>query len=163
MSCNPANTPSIGKPCDASRQGLAHSLTNGGFYEEIEHTADLALRCGGPDLDSFFRSAAMGMYHLMGIGKTPADGTLTKAVALDAMDMESLLVDWLGELAYLAETENLVFGTIQFQTLSDTCIEAVLTGSRVSRIDKVIKAVTFHQLEIQKTHEGYAATVVFDV
>ncbi len=163
MSCNPANTPSIGKPCDASRQGLAPALTTGGFYEEIEHTADLALRCGGPDLDTFFRSAAMGMYHLMGIGKTPADGTLTKTVALDAMDMESLLVDWLGELAYLAETENLVFGTIQFQTLSATRIEAVLTGSRVSRIDKVIKAVTFHQLEIQKTHEGYAATVVFDV
>lgn len=163
MSCNPANTPSIGKPCGASRQGLAPSLTNGGFYEEIEHTADLALRCGGPDLDTFFRSAAMGMYHLMGIGKTPADGTLTKTVALDAMDMESLLVDWLGELAYLAETENLVFGTIQFQILSATRIEAVLTGSRVSRIDKVIKAVTFHKLEIQKTHEGYAATVVFDV
>jgi len=163
MSCNPASTPSIGKPCHASRQGLAPALTNGGFYEEIEHTADLALRCGGPDLDTFFRSAAMGMYHLMGIGKTPADGTLTKTVALDAMDMESLLVDWLGELAYLAETENLVFGTIQFQTLSATRIEAVLTGSRVSRIDKVIKAVTFHQLEIQKTHEGYAATVVFDV
>jgi len=163
MSCNPANTPSIAKPCDASRQGLAPALTTGGFYEEIEHTADLALRCGGPDLDTFFRSAAMGMYHLMGIGKTPADGTLTKTVALDAMDMESLLVDWLGELAYLAETENLVFGTIQFQTLSATRIEAVLTGSRVSRIDKVIKAVTFHQLEIQKTHEGYAATVVFDV
>ena len=60
------------------------------------------------------------------------------------MDMESLLVDWLGELAYLAETDSLVFGTIQFQTLSATRIEAVLTGSRISRIDKVIKAVTYH-------------------
>ena len=29
---------------------------------------------------------------------------LTQTVALEAMDMESLLVDWLGELAYLAET-----------------------------------------------------------
>ena len=39
---------------------------DGGFYEEIEHTADLALRCGGPTWISFFRSAARGMYHLMG-------------------------------------------------------------------------------------------------
>ena len=59
--------------------------------------------------------------------------------------------------------QNLVFGTIEFQTLSATRIEAVLTGSRVSRIDKVIKAVTYHNLTIQKTLEGYAATVVFDV
>jgi SHS2 domain-containing protein len=79
------------------------------------------------------------------------------------MDRESLLVDWLGELAYLAETASLVFETIQFQTLSATRIEAVLTGSRVSRIDKVIKAVTYHNLTVQKTLEGYAATVVFDV
>ena len=163
MPSDPAKTPSTAQCFVSSRQGPAPSLTTVGFYEEIEHTADLALKCGGPDLDSFFRSAAMGMYHLMGIGKTRPDGTLTQTVALEAMDMESLLVDWLGELAYLAETENLVFGTIQFQTLSATRIEAVLTGSRVSRIEKVIKAVTYHNLTIQKTHEGYAATVVFDV
>ena len=163
MPSNPAKTSSTSQRFVSSRHGLEPKVTDGGFYEEIEHTADLALRCGGPDLDSFFRSAAMGMYHLMGIGKTPADDTLTQTVALEAMDMESLLVDWLGELAYLAETKNLVFGTIQFQTLSDTRIEAVLTGSRVSRIDKVIKAVTYHNLTIQNTLEGYAATVVFDV
>jgi len=163
MPSNPAKTPSTSQRFVSSRQGKDPKVTDGGFYEEIEHTADLALRCGGPDLDTFFRSAAMGMYHLIGLGKTRADGTLTQTVALEAMDMESLLVDWLGELAYLAETQNLMFGTIRFQTLSATRIEAVLTGCRVSCIDKVIKAVTYHNLTIQKTHEGYAATVVFDV
>ena len=163
MPSDPAKTRSTGRCLVSSRQGLAPSLTTVGFYEEIEHTADLALRCGGPDLDTFFRSAAMGMYHLMGIGKMPAKATETRTVTLDAMDRESLLVDWLGELAYLAETQNLMFGTIQFQTLSATRIEAVLTGSRVSHIEKVIKAVTYHNLTIQKTQEGYAATVVFDV
>jgi SHS2 domain-containing protein len=163
MPSDPAKTPSTGQSFVSSRPGLEPEVTNGGFYEELEHTADLALRCGGPDRDSFFRSAAMGMYHLMGIGKTPAEDPLTRTVTLDAMDMESLLVDWLGELAYLAESESLVFGTIQFQTLSDTRIEAVLTDGRAARIDKAIKAVTYHNLSIQKTHEGYAATVVFDV
>jgi len=136
---------------------------DGGFYEEIEHTADLALRCGGPDLESFFRSAARGMYHLLGAQASSSHTAGQITVSLTAMDMESLLVDWLGELAYLAERDRLVFGDMTFKTLSATRIEAVLTGSRNPRLDKVIKAVTYHHLNIKKTPEGYAATVVFDV
>ena len=79
------------------------------------------------------------------------------------MDLESLLVDWLGELAYLAETADLVFGEITFKTLTATRIEAILTGCRMHRLEKVIKAVTFHNLNVIKTGDGYAATVVFDV
>lgn len=134
-----------------------------GFYEEIEHTADLALRCGGPDLETLFRCAARGMYHLLGAEASPSNTAEQITISLAAMDMESLLVDWLGELAYLAERDRLVFGDMAFKTLSATRIEAVLTGSRRPRFEKVIKAVTYHDLKVTKTREGYAATVVFDV
>jgi protein archease len=163
MPCNPIKTSSTGNRSASLRESQDLSVINFCYYKEIEHTADQALECGGPDLRTFFRSAAMGMYHLMGTGDAPAKATETKTVSLKAIDLEGLLVDWLGELAYLAETTGVVFGTMEFKTLSDTCLEAVMTGSRAHRLDKIIKAVTYHDLKIKKTPEGYTTTVVFDV
>jgi SHS2 domain-containing protein len=137
--------------------------TDGGFYEEIEHTADVALRCGGPDLETFFGNAARGMYTLMGAGAWLSEGKQQQSVALEATDIEGLLVDWLGELAYWAEAKGLVFEDMAFQTLTDTRLEAALAGGRVHRLERIIKAVTYHQLRVEKTAEGYRATVVFDV
>ncbi len=97
-----------------------------GFFEEIEHTADLALRCGGPDLASLFRSAARGMYHLMGVEAQELKADNQHRIRLEAEDVESLLVDWLGELAYLAEARGLIFEGMTFETLSATRLEAML-------------------------------------
>ena len=135
----------------------------GGFFEEVEHTADVALRCGGPDLETFFRSAARGLYHLMGITAGGAEKSVPHALALEAEDLEGLLVAWLGELAYLAETRGLVFETMAFSALTPTHVEARLTGRRAGPADTFIKAVTYHGLKVAKTPEGYTATIVFDV
>lgn len=135
----------------------------GGFHEEIEHTADLALRCGGPDLASFFRSAALGTYRLMGIVKAPGASREETTVALDAPDIETLLVDWLSELTYLAESKNRVFEEMHFETLTATQLKVRLGGAQIQHLETAIKAVTYHHLEVTRTSEGYTATVVFDV
>ena len=134
-----------------------------GFFEELEHTADVALRCGGPDLDTFFRSAAVGMYALMGVGKSSARIDKTVFVKLEAIDVETLLVDWLSELAFLAETDGMVIDTVKFKTISPTRIDAKLTGKNNHSFEKAIKAVTYHQLTVVVSQRGYETTVVFDV
>jgi len=147
--------------------GGKHSLQNDirreGFFEEIEHTADVAIRCGGPDLETLFSNAARGMYHLMDLKSAPAGPVETETVAMAAADVEGLLVDWLGELAYRAETRGLVPEQVVFRRLSDTRIEADLIGRRQHGFTRVIKAVTYHDLSVEKTGAGYIATVVFDV
>jgi SHS2 domain-containing protein len=134
-----------------------------GFYEEVEHTADVAIRCGGPDLATLFRNAALGMYHLMGIAPLPGKADIGKTIVLKAMDVESLLVDWLGELAYVAETKGLIFVVMDFRAMSARRLEAVLTGHRVEGLKETIKAVTYHDLKVEKQEGGYTTTVVFDV
>ena len=134
-----------------------------GFFEEIEHTADLALRCGGPDLEALFRNAARGMYHLMGVETRELAAATRHRICLAAEDVEGLLVDWLGELAYLAETQSLVFEEMTFETLSATRLKADLVGKRTPRIDTLIKAVTYHQLKVARSDGGFTATVIFDV
>ena len=70
---------------------------------------------------------------------------------------------WLNELAFRAEVEGLVFTEFDLTSVSSTSLQAVVRGDTVAHLQKHIKAVTFHDLEIVETEDGLAATVVFDV
>lgn len=131
-------------------------------FEEVEHTADRALRIGGQDLAELFTNAARGMNSLM--GSAAAGGpVVVKEIELSAIDVESLLVAWLSELAFWAETESLVFTHFEFLRISPTRLSAVMRGGRVAVLEKHVKAVTFHNLKIRSGVSGLTTTVVFDV
>ena len=132
-------------------------------FEEIEHTADRALIIYGRNLEELFINAARGLKSLMGADEVPDSTAIKKSIALDAIDAESLLVEWLSELAYWAEAEMLVFSKFDLQDITPTHVKAKIYGSRVTQMEKHIKAVTYHNLEIVKTEAGLTATVVFDV
>ena len=132
-------------------------------FEEVEHTADRALRIYGSDLRELMVNAAQGMNSLM-VKEPPATSTpLEKSVVLEAMDAEGLLVEWLSELAFWAETEMLVFFRFELYDVSPTRLKATLYGSKANKLEKHIKAVTYHNLKIVRTDAGLSAVVVFDV
>ena len=133
-------------------------------FEEIEHTADRALRIYGQNFEELLINAAAGINNLMGAGTlTGGVATHTKSISLDAEDAEGLLVEWLSELAFWAESEMLIFSKFDLQTVSRTHVKANTAGRRVSELERHIKAVTYHNLEIVESETGLVATVVFDV
>ena len=132
-------------------------------FEEIEHTADNALLVRGRSWEQLLINAALGMNSLM-VPDISNIGSQSRIPAVvDAIDAEGLLVEWLSELAYWAEKELLVFTRFEFQQASATMVRATLFGGHVHQLQKHIKAVTYHNLEIVKTDKGLTATVVFDV
>ena len=133
-------------------------------FEEIEHTADYALRIRGRDLGELLYNAALGLNSLMRpeFGE-PATKPVERQIELEALDAESLLVEWLGELAYLAETELLAFTEFDLQQAEPERLKATVRGARTVRFQKHIKAVTFHNLAIVRSAAGLEVTVVFDV
>ena len=132
-------------------------------FEEVEHTADEALRIFGTNLTELFLSAASGLAHLMAADVSEISSDIEKNIELNAIDAESLLVEWLEELAYWAESEMLVFTNIIIQKITTTYLQAKISGGKTSMLKKYIKAVTYHNLKIIKTPDGLEATVVFDV
>lgn len=132
-------------------------------FEEVEHTADRALKIYGSDLRQLLVNAADGMNSLMLTEPAAASTPVEKSVVLEAMDAEGLLVEWLSELAFWAETEMLVFFRFELHEVSSTRLEATLYGSKADQLEKHIKAVTYHNLEIVRTAAGLSAVVVFDV
>jgi len=131
-------------------------------YEEVEHTADAAIRAFGRDLPELFANAAYGMFDLLA-DMEELRPTIEREVSLEAPDLETLLVDWLDELLYLREAHGEVYKEFEISTLSPTELRAVAKGGKrfVPRMD--IKAVTYHDLKIEKMEQGYVVTVVFDV
>ena len=132
-------------------------------FEEVEHTADKALRIFGTNLTELFLSAALGLTHLMAADVSEISTEIEKSIELDAIDAESLLVEWLSELAYWAESEMLVFKKFRIKKATATHLQANIFGGKTSMLEKHIKAVTYHNLKIIRTSKGLEATIVFDV
>jgi SHS2 domain-containing protein len=130
-------------------------------YKEIEHTADWELEVWAENLPRLFQFAARGMYALSGV-QLNAEPVETRTIELRAPDPESMLVAFLTELLYLLETENLVFDGFDIE-IEEGTISAHLTGKPLAGLEKEIKAVTYHKLEVRKSGQGYTVNIVFDV
>ena len=132
-------------------------------YQELEHTADVALRVHALTLAELFRHAALGMFALM----TDVDRVQTTeeyAVRLSAPDRETLLVNWLNELLFQYETRQLVCCDFDVAFGAGGQLRAVARGGHpAAEIRKHIKAATFHDLRIVESDGHWVTTVVFDI
>ncbi len=134
-------------------------------YEEIPHTADWSFRAYGRDQREVFENAAFALFAMEGApmsDRGPAVGT-RRAVDVDGLDKESLLVNWLNELLYLQESNRETYHHFEIETFEATRLRAQVVGTPGLHIDKVIKAVTFHNLQLRQTLDGWQAVVVVDV
>ena len=131
-------------------------------YQEVEHTADWSLRVWAPTLAELFVEAAQGLYGLAGAQPVPGAGE-RQTVECQADDYETLLVGWLQEWLYRTEMHNQVFEAFQIDRLTPTALAGSAVARPAARLDKLIKAVTYHNLKVMATAEGFETTIVVDV
>ncbi|MCS6908893.1 MAG: archease [Anaerolineales bacterium] len=130
-------------------------------FREIDHAADWALHVWAPTLPGLLEQAARGMLKLAGI--RVADSPVRECeFEFTFIDYEQLLVKFLNEILYWIDQENLAFTEYRLSMGTDRLI-AHLRGYPICSIDKAIKAVTYHNLEVRQTEQGYEAHLVFDV
>jgi SHS2 domain-containing protein len=131
-------------------------------FHEVEHTADRAFRAQGRDLRELFASAAQAMSAIQG----PPSGqpaTVTRDIEVRGLDRETLLVNWLNELLYQQEAHGERYERFEIVEISEQQLRARIHGHPEVAPRRIIKAVTFHNLEVKSGPEGWEATVVVDV
>ncbi|AKB80344.1 Archease [Methanosarcina horonobensis HB-1 = JCM 15518] len=144
--------------------------SQGKKYEYLEHTADIKFLAYGDTLEEVFENAALAMFNVI-IDTGKVSGETAREVSLISPDMESLLVDWLSELLYLFEVDEIVFWKFQVKEIKEEngeySIKALASGEEYypesHPFETEIKAVTYNQLELEKTAEGWKAQVVVDI
>jgi SHS2 domain-containing protein len=130
-------------------------------FQEIPHTADWAMKVWAEDLPGLFVEAANGMNALSG-ARLSASPKIKRSFADEAEDAETLLVAFLSELVYLQEQENLGFTDFDIK-LDGFSLSVEMEGATLAALEKPLKAVTFHNIEILNTPGKYEVQVVFDV
>ena len=134
-------------------------------FELIDHTADVGIRAYGADLKEAFANAARGLFSLI-TELDSVEEVLHRDIEVNAPDIESLLVEWLNELIFIFDVENILFKRFDIITLSDTQLKARSYGEKVDKskhqIKMGVKAATYHMPKVEK-NDGYRAEVLLDI
>ena len=133
-------------------------------YEIVEHTADVGVRAEGSSLEEVFEQATYGLCAIAGI--LVPDGGEEIGVQVDsAPDLGSLLVDWLSEVLYLYDARGAALGGLRVDEVGQgrAAGSVVLTELAPQPAGTQVKAVTYHQLAVEQTPDGWTALVFFDI
>jgi len=139
-------------------------------FEILEHTADIGMIVYGKNKREIFVNIAKGMFNIIvGDDSNLINNNFSCKVTLKAEGLEDLLVAWLNELLYISETKLVILNKFKIKELSNFQIKAEVEGIKINppsvKIEKEIKATTYHRLEIKKDEESglWSAQVIFDV
>jgi SHS2 domain-containing protein len=135
-------------------------------FEVLNHTADIGLIVYGKNLKSLFENAGKAFFHLITDLKKVRLRT-EKRIEIRKESLERLMVDWLTELLYLHEVENLLFKEFKVESVGEEGLRARVKGEAfqegVHMIKTGVKAVTYHQIEVRKRKEGWRAQIILDL
>jgi SHS2 domain-containing protein len=142
----------------------------------LDHTADVGMEVTAPSLEALFHRAALGMLALLrghddaperdagrGPGVTAPAPDDTRTLALDAEDGAALLAAWLKELLFFHETRHADYADATFRRLTAERLEARVRTAPAAHAVREIKGVTYHELAVEETADGWKARVIFDV
>ena len=135
-------------------------------FRILEHTADVGFVAFGSTREETFANAARALFDLM-VDLDTIDPGEDIPVRVEGADPESLLVNWLSELLYLHDTEGWLFRDFEIQNLRDDSLAAIARGEKLQRlrhqVKLQVKAITYHQLALERTPEGWRAQVYVDI
>jgi len=135
-------------------------------FEFFEMTADEGLRAWGNSMGEAFVNAARGMFDLM-VDSHGLRPLYSRQIKVEAKDREALLVAWLSELLYLYEVEGFLPVEYGIVDLNEQRLEANLRGDMLDPdrhcLKGLVKAATYHLLEVKETEGRWQVQLVLDV
>jgi SHS2 domain-containing protein len=138
-------------------------------YEYLEHTADLFFRSYGKSLGECYGNAARAMFSAI-LDPDSIDPAVKKTFLLEGNDLPVLMHDYLSEILFLFETEGLVFSVFEVSVEKKGAVynlSATLSGEKFNKKKHIvltdIKAVTYHDLKVEKREDQWVAEVLCDI
>jgi SHS2 domain-containing protein len=134
-------------------------------YDLREHTADVAVEATADSLGGVFAAVADGMAAAM-CEDVPAGGK-RRSLSVTAEGREAALFDYLDELIYERDVQSVLPVDNEATVTADDGewrVDASYRGVPLSDVlARDLKAVTYSEMDIAETADGWRAYVVFDV
>lgn len=134
-------------------------------FSELEHTADILMRVSASSLEDLFAESARAMFSCM--HEHRRGGSVARHLSLEAADRDALLHDFLSELLFLAEVDNIVFSDAEV-SISGRSLRATAYGEpfdpAVHAGGTEIKGISYHGLDIREERDHrFVVEILFDV
>ena len=134
--------------------------------EFFEHTADLGLRIWSPSLDALFAEAGECLFAAIVEDLADVRPEIAQAFEIAGTDRDYLLFDWLRELLYRFDADHMVYSRFDVRVRDDG-LTATARGERLDPerhvLNHEVKAITYHNLKVEKTADGWLAEVIVDI
>ncbi|HZP00747.1 MAG TPA: archease [Terriglobia bacterium] len=135
-------------------------------FRWLAHTADIGFEAFGRTREEVFANSALALADLV-IEPDDVQPQEEITIQVEGRDAESLLVNWLSEILYLHDSEKWLLREFEILKLNDRSLLAKARGEKFDRarhrIKLMVKAITYHQLKLEKTPEGWRAQVYVDI
>jgi SHS2 domain-containing protein len=132
----------------------------------FEHTADIGLAAQADTLPELFEALAQGLADFL-CPRELVEPTQTREVSVVAEDHEALAIDFLSAVLNVIQADHFMVAWVEATHADETSITAKLLGQPYDparhQIHTEVKAVTYHLLKIEKTHDGWRGTVILDL
>lgn len=135
-------------------------------FEYLDISGDVGLRVTGGTLEELFRDAAVGMFSLItDLGKVEGKNKIN--VVTESDSPEGLLVAWLNELVFQFDTYGFIGNKVDIGELSERKVFATVSGEEFDperhESKLLIKAATYHNLNLEKRDGKWQAEIIFDI
>ncbi len=145
------------------------SSENNKGFEYLEHTADAKFRAYGNNLGQAFENAALAMLNVM-VDTTSVKNTYYVEIELRSADIESLLFDWLSEIIFVFEVDEMVFCSVRVHEMKiddeSSSLSATLFGETIDLsthvFDTEVKAATYNDMRIDRIDDGWMIQATVD-
>ena len=135
-------------------------------YKLIDHTADLGIHVFGSDEKGLFSNAAMALFDVI-TDIEKLEGSKAHEVYITGDDWPDLMVNWLRELLYLWAGKEMLLKRVDIIAISENELNALAYYDPYDperhEIKNEIKAVTYHQIIVERRPSGWEAKIIFDV
>lgn len=135
-------------------------------FRILEHTADIGFEAFGATREEVFANAARALIDIVVDLKSIAR-RVDVAIEAGGPDPASLLVNWLSEILYLYDAEGWLFSDFEIPRLGEHSLSALGRGEKFDptrhQVKLLVKAVTYHQLVLVETAQGWRAQVYVDI
>ncbi|MBN1856958.1 MAG: archease [Dehalococcoidia bacterium] len=135
-------------------------------FEIVSHTADIAMAVRGRTLAELMANAGCALYSML-LGPCNSTEQIERTVVVDSIDRDALLVDWLNELIYMVDVEQLAFARFEIVHMDDTRATVRCFGHPIDethhRLKRDIKAATHHMAQIESDGSEFTARVILDI
>ncbi len=134
-------------------------------YTFLPHTADIRILVESDNIEDLFSVSLEAICSILISGEVDIHQqfTLEEFLEIGSFDQSALLIDFLSDALVIMNKHKAIFPYVSIQSLEERKLSAKIYGYPVDEFKEDIKAITYHEANIQQIGNIFQTKIVLDI